>query len=348
MKTRIWLLLLVSILILSLFATGCGTKDLVSLAGLENEDLYVGDHYGNKVKIENPEEFLEAFKAAKAAKDPKEARSEIEAEYVFYSGDSKIYYDAQGKYLIFVDKGKKTVYSVDAGIDALLEKVEQLPPVVTFGCSDDQLSELLKELSEIRESAALLFDCGDKAVLAVMAGEKPSDGYQMNLEKVSSQAGNLAIDVRLIPCKEDSDDVVTYPSAVFTLSKKTDVDVRLIIPGTSGDELLHVPVSTVEEGQNIILLWPERGSILTERVKMTGFARVPEANFIVEVEDGHNVLGIKQVTASQEAPGWGYFEFWIDLEPATSPYGTIIFATQSAKDGSTVEELMVPIGFGGK
>ena len=112
--------------------------------------------------------------------------------------------------------------------------------------------------------------------------------------------------------------------------------------------MIQVPVAVVEEGQNIILLRPERGSILTERVKMTGFARVWEASFIVEVEDGHNVLGIKQVTASEGAPGWGKFEFWMDLEPATSPYGTIIFVTYSAKDGSRIEELKVPVGFGGK
>ncbi len=38
----------------------------------------------------------------------------------------------------------------------------------------------------------------------------------------------------------------------------------------------------------------------------------------------------------------------MDLEPATSPFGTIIGVTYSAKDGSRIEEVKVPIGFGGK
>lgn len=115
-------------------------QNLVSLAGMDKHDLYVGDRYGNRVKIEDPQDFLAAFKAAKAVKDPKDVRSEVEAEYVFYSGDSKIYYDAQGKYLILVDKGKKTVYS--ANMDALLAKVSGLPPGLTPGIEDEEILRL--------------------------------------------------------------------------------------------------------------------------------------------------------------------------------------------------------------
>jgi hypothetical protein len=345
MRGNKWPLLLIALLLLSIFATGCGAKDLVSLAGLDKADLYVGDRYGNRVKVDNSQEFLAAFKSAKLVKDPKDARSEVEAEYVFYSGESKVYYDAQGKYLIFIDKGNKNVYSAD--IDALLAQVSGLPPVVTAGFQDDEISEWLETMSQVDRPVALLFKRGDQAILAVMAGQRPREGYKMNLENVSCSAGELTVDIRLVP-PEAGAEVVSYPVATFTLSKFADVNVRLIEPGTGGDDLIPAPVSVVEEDQNIVLLWPERGSILTERVRMTGFASIFEANFIVEVEDGHNVLGIKQVTASEGAPGWGRFDFWIDLEPATSPYGTIIFVTYSAKDGSRVEELMVPVGFGGK
>lgn len=345
MRGKRWPLLLIAVLALCVFATGCGAKDIVSLAGLDKADLYVGDRYGNKVKVENPEEFLKEFKSAKFVKDPKDVRSEIEAEYVFYSGDSKVYYDARGKYLMFIEKGKKNVYSAD--IDALLGKVSGLPPAVTPGFQDDEISEWLSGMSHVGQPAALLFDRGDQAILAVMAGQRPREGYQMILENVSYSSGEVTVDIRLVP-PEAGADVDSFPFAGFSLSRKADVNVRLIEPGTSGDDLVHVPVSVVEEGQNMILLRPERGSILTERVKMVGFARVFEANFIVEVEDGHNVLGIKQVTASEGAPGWGHFEFWMDLEPATSPYGTIIFVTYSAKDGSRIEELKIPVGFGGK
>lgn len=345
MRGNKWPLLLIGLLVLSIFATGCGGKDLVSLAGMDKHDLYVGDRYGNRVKIEDPQDFLAAFKAAKAVKDPKDVRSEVEAEYVFYSGDSKIYYDAQGKYLMFIEKGKKSVYS--ANIDTLLAQVSGLPPVITPGFQDEEIAGWLKTLAQVEQPVALLFERGDQAILAVLAGQRPQGEYNMNLENVSYSNGELTVDVRLVPT-EGSGETVAYPVGSFTLSKHADVNVRLIETGASGDDLTRVPVSVVEEGQNIILLRPERGSILTERVRMTGFARVFEASFIVEVEDGHNVLGIKQVMASEGAPGWGRFDFWMDLESATSPYGTIIFVTYSAKDGSRIEELKVPVGFGGK
>lgn len=345
MRGRNLPLLLIALLALSIFATGCGAKDLVSLAGLDKADLYVGDRYGNRVKVENPDEFLEAFKSARFVKDPKDARSEIEAEYVFYSGESKVYYDAKGKYLMFVDKGKRSVYA--ANIDALLAQVSGLPPAITPGFDDEEIAEWLETLSQVDQPAALVFRRGGGAVLAVMAGQRSQDGYKMNLENVSYSMGELTVDLRLVP-PEGGAQTASYPVATFTLSEYADLNVRLVQSGTGGDDLIQVPVAVVEEGQNIILLRPERGSILTERVKMTGFARVWEASFIVEVEDGHNVLGIKQVTASEGAPGWGKFEFWMDLEPATSPYGTIIFVTYSAKDGSRIEELKVPVGFGGK
>lgn len=54
---RPWPLLVISVLAMSLLVTGCGAKDLVSVAGLDKADLYVGDRFGNKVKIETPEEF---------------------------------------------------------------------------------------------------------------------------------------------------------------------------------------------------------------------------------------------------------------------------------------------------
>ena len=44
---------------------------------------------GNRVKVENPDEFLEAFKSARFVKDPG-CKERTEAEYVFYSGESGV------------------------------------------------------------------------------------------------------------------------------------------------------------------------------------------------------------------------------------------------------------------
>jgi hypothetical protein len=334
------------LLALSLIFAGCGAKDLVTLAGLEGADLYVGDRFGNKVKIDGAEEFLKTFKAAKFVKDPKDAKSETEADYVFYSGDKKIYYDANGKYLIFIEDGKKSVYSAD--VDQLLSGIENLPPSVSLGFDDEELSGWLEDLCQVKEPAALMFERDDRAILVVLAGEKPTGGYTINLNNVSVQESGLLVSVKIVAPKDGALQTITYPYAGFTPNKKTDVLVELTVPGKTGDETVQIPVSRVASGQNIILLKPAEGSILTERVKMAGFARVFEGTFTIEVEDGHNVLGITQVTASKGAPEWGYFELWMDLEPATSPHGAIICVTHSAEDGSRVEELLVPVGFGAK
>ncbi len=347
MTIKKWFPLLAIVLGLSVFAAGCSSKDLVSLAKLDKGELEVGDRYGNRVRIENAEEFLKEFKSAKSIKDAEDVRSEIEAEYIFYSNENKVYYDALGKYLIYIEKGKKHVYSAD--ISGLLDELVQLPPFVVLGSHDEEISEWLHKFSRIERPVSLLFERDDQIVLVVMAGKRDKTGYTMTLENVSflSSSGEMAVDIRLIEPKV-GDNVTSYPYEEFTLSKKVDVNVRMIESKAEGDDVVHVPVSVVEKGQNVILFRPERGSILTERVKMTGFARLRETNFVVEVEDGHNVLGAKQVTVSKRAPEWDFFEFWMDLEPATSPYGTIIFVTYSVKDGSRTEELKVPVGFGGK
>ncbi|MFA6654896.1 MAG: Gmad2 immunoglobulin-like domain-containing protein [Bacillota bacterium] len=339
--------LVVSALILSLVLRGCGTKDLVSLAGLDQADLYVGDRYGNKIKIDDPQEFLKAFKAAKFVKDPKNVKSETEADYVFYSGDKKIYYDAQGKYLIFIDSDGKHVYSAD--MDILLAEIEYLPPAVSVGFENEELDRWMEDLCKVQEPAALLFEGEQDCVLVVVAGEKPTNGYSMSLEHVTVEESGIVVSVRLVPPQGQQSQVVTYPYVGFTISKKADLSVELIVPGKTGDQIFKLPVAHVSPDQRVILLKPAQGSILTESVKMAGFARVGQDTLIIEVEDGHNVLGIEQVTAFQEGDGeWRYFEFWMDLEAATSPYGSIICVTYSTPDGTRVEELLVPVGFGAK
>ena len=232
--------LVVSALILSLVLTGCGTKDLVSLAGLDQADLYVGDRYGNKIKIDDPQEFLKAFKAAKFVKDPKNVKSETEADYVFYSGDKKIYYDAQGKYLIFIDSDGKHVYSAD--MDILLAEIEYLPPAVSVGFENEELDRWMEDLCKVQEPAALLFEGEQDCVLVVVAGEKPTNGYSMSLEHVTVEESGIVVSVRLVPPQGQQSQVVTYPYVGFTISKKADLSVELIVPGKTGDQIFKLPV----------------------------------------------------------------------------------------------------------
>ncbi len=80
---------------------------------------------------------------------------------------------------------------------------------------------------------------------------------------------------------------------------------------------------------------------------VTGEARVFEAQFMYFVEDGHSILiDPTPVMAEQGAPSWGKFEFPIEIEQEQLPKnGTLLLVIyeESAKDGSSVNELVVPL-----
>ncbi|KGP71092.1 BsuPI-related putative proteinase inhibitor [Pontibacillus yanchengensis] len=71
---------------------------------------------------------------------------------------------------------------------------------------------------------------------------------------------------------------------------------------------------------------------------VTGEARVFEASFLYNVEDGHNVLvNETAVQADQGAPNWGKFEFDVTIAKDKLPSNgtlTMMMYTKSAKDGS--------------
>ncbi len=330
------------------FLSGCSPKDLVALAGIDKSDIWVADRFGNKVKVEDSASLVEAIKNAKSVKDPASARKETEAEYVITSKDAKVYYDSRGKYLIYVDKNqKKSVYSAD--LSALLAGIKGLAPDIHWGHDlSSEVSPWFEELSVVERPAAILVKSGESSVIMVAAGQKRTGGYSMILEQAKvTGTGRLALTVRVKSPGGPADSALTYPYLEIEIPGEIEADISLVTSTDEGDKIEHVGLATVEKGQNIILVWPERGSLLTERVTMYGFARPPLTGFTVEVEDGHNILGKIVAAVREGAVNWGYFEFEMDLKPATSPHGMIICVTV-ADDGSRLEEVMVPVAFGGK
>lgn len=79
---------------------------------------------------------------------------------------------------------------------------------------------------------------------------------------------------------------------------------------------------------------------------VAGQARVFEATLHYEVEDGHVIFLEGFETASEGAPGWGIFTIDIQiLEGELPDYGQLrlILFEESAKDGSRVHELSIPL-----
>ena len=79
---------------------------------------------------------------------------------------------------------------------------------------------------------------------------------------------------------------------------------------------------------------------------VTGEARIFEATLQYEVEDGHNVLLAGFETSSAGAPAWGTFTIDITIPEANLPENgtlTLILFEASAKDGTPVNQLYVPL-----
>jgi hypothetical protein len=343
--------LLLSVIVLAAAVSACGGKNLVSLAKLDKGDLYVGDKYGNAVMVGNPTEFLNALKEAKKVgdKDVVGSADPAEASHTLWSGQEKVYYDWDNKQAILVDsKGNKTVFSVD--LHSLLLGIPGLPPRIAEGPSGDPaISESVGEISKVDTPSAAVFQSGDKSLIMIAAGKRPTGGYTMTLEDAKvGPGGVIQLTVRLTAPSGPADTAISYPYLELSLAKKVDVEVTLISTVNGRDVIEPVNLAVVEPGQQIIVFKPDRGSLLTERVRMYGFAKWDLGSFTVTVEDGHNVLGsinIKvthSLPAGAPKPSWTAFDFAMDLDRATSPSGTVEFS----KGTETLAR--VPVSFGGK
>lgn len=76
-----------------------------------------------------------------------------------------------------------------------------------------------------------------------------------------------------------------------------------------------------------------------------GQARVFEGVFSYSFEDGHKVLAAGNEHVAAGAPEWADFEFTIAYEKPTNPVGVLIIFEKSAKDGSSINQLLIPLNF---
>jgi hypothetical protein len=81
---------------------------------------------------------------------------------------------------------------------------------------------------------------------------------------------------------------------------------------------------------------------------VTGEASVFEGTIQYEVEDGHFVLLQGFATASAGGPAWGTFTINIQIPEGNLPQNgllRLVLFEESAKDGSRINELLVPLEF---
>ncbi|MDD4752731.1 MAG: Gmad2 immunoglobulin-like domain-containing protein [Desulfitobacteriaceae bacterium] len=88
---------------------------------------------------------------------------------------------------------------------------------------------------------------------------------------------------------------------------------------------------------------PAPNAEVKDQIVVRGLARVWEATIQYEFEDGHYILDEGFTTATEGAPGWGEFEIIIELDDVADYSGTVILFEESAKDGSRINELKIPV-----
>ncbi|MBN6205749.1 Gmad2 immunoglobulin-like domain-containing protein, partial [Ralstonia pickettii] len=99
----------------------------------------------------------------------------------------------------------------------------------------------------------------------------------------------------------------------------------------------------VLENEAFRIFEPAPNAVVGNEFTVRGEARVFEASFMYEFEDGHNILDEGNVTASTGAPDWGEFEITITFDEVAYDTGTVILYDESQKDGSRQNELFIPV-----
>jgi len=110
---------------------------------------------------------------------------------------------------------------------------------------------------------------------------------------------------------------------------------------------LQIPVKIknrfVLENEAFKIYEPAPHAEVKDSIVVRGLARVFEGTIQYEFEDGHFILDKGFVTATEGGPGWGEFEIIIELDEVTNYSGTVILYEESAKDGSRMHELPIPV-----
>jgi len=114
-------------------------------------------------------------------------------------------------------------------------------------------------------------------------------------------------------------------------------------PGKTEPEGENETPKIVIENEAFRIFEPAPNTEVKDKIIVKGLARVWEATVQYEFEDGHFILAEGFVTASEGAPGWGEFAIEIGLDDAVSGSARVVLYEESAKDGSRLNELIIPV-----
>ena len=128
------------------------------------------------------------------------------------------------------------------------------------------------------------------------------------------------------------------------LDKETNPDATEEEDPTESEPAEETDTSeVVAENEAFQIFEPAPNAEVKNQLVVRGLARVFEGTIQYEFEDGNFILEKGFTTADKGGPEWGEFEITIDLSTATDGLYRIVLYEESAKDGSTLHELIIPV-----
>lgn len=179
---------------------------------------------------------------------------------------------------------------------------------------------------------------GDETYVLFAWGTRRTGGYAVRVRDVSARDGVLRTVVEL-----DEPDpgqpvtqAITKPYALIAVQPARHYELEPVFQG-----------ATFYKNEAFEILEPAPFTLLEDRVRLRGRARVFEATFMVALDDGHlEVIKARPVMADQGAPEWGDFDVELRFEQRPhGPRGTLHVYEASAKDGQPVHQIMIPVRF---
>jgi hypothetical protein len=149
--------------------------------------------------------------------------------------------------------------------------------------------------------------------------------------------------------------IVVYSFAITACSsndtKKLEATETIAVQQTASPSPTLTPTTTpntsivVMENEAFRIFEPAPNTEVGTTFTVKGQARVFEAVFSYSFEDGHKILAEGNEHTAAGAPEWADFEYTITFENPTNPVGVLILFEKSVKDGSSTNQLMIPLKF---
>jgi Immunoglobulin-like domain of bacterial spore germination. len=166
-----------------------------------------------------------------------------------------------------------------------------------------------------------------------MIGRAQAAGAALESALASEPAGIWAVkDARF-------NEELAYWTLNLASHSAPDEPMEVRVDGLSG-KVFPVPAA---ENEAFRVFTPAPDTVLGNSFTVEGQARVFEAAFTWQLEDGHHILAEGHAMADEGAPAWGNFKLDIHFEKATQPHMMLLLYVHSAKDGSIEHQLVVPL-----